>query len=144
MEVVNREQILKKAEELADLISNSPEVDIFKKAEAKIKINERVQTLISQIRKKQKQLVSYEHLKKDDLAKKVEEEIERLQDELDSIPIVQEFKQTQVDINDLLQLITNVIANTVSEKIIVSTGGNPITGETGGPKAHVDTACRCE
>jgi hypothetical protein len=34
-------------------------------------------------------------------------------------------------VNDLLQLVTNVIANQVSDYVILSTGGDPLTGQTG-------------
>lgn len=53
---------------------------------------------------------------------KIEREIEELQDEIDSIPLVVEFQQTQSDINYLLQLVVSVIHDTVSEKVNVETG----------------------
>lgn len=125
-------EILQKARELANMIAQTKEVDFFKRAEKQIKHNERVQELINEIKQKQKQLVMFESINKPELAKKVEAEMNQLQDELDSIPIVVEFKQSQVDVNDVLQMVTNVITNTVSERIILDTGGNPLTGETGG------------
>ncbi|WP_035102284.1 RicAFT regulatory complex protein RicA family protein [Aneurinibacillus terranovensis] len=133
--VYDYSSILDQARELADLISNSEEVSRFKQAEEKISGNEKVQTLIAALKKKQKELVSLEHFRKFDLIPQVEKEMEELQDELDAIPIVQEFQQTQQDLNELMQLVTSVIANTVSEKIIVSTGGDPLYNETGYPKA---------
>ncbi|GAA4701485.1 RicAFT regulatory complex protein RicA family protein [Brevibacillus fulvus] len=126
------QDILNKARELANMIANTKEVDFFKRAEQQIKHNQRVQELISQIKQKQKQLVMFESIQKPELAKKVEDEYNQLQNELDSIPLVEEFKQSQVDVNDLLQMVTHVITNTVSERIILDTGGNPLTGETGG------------
>lgn len=134
--------ILEKARELAGMIARTKEVDFYKRAEQQIKHNEHVQSLISQLKQKQKQIVMFESMNKPDLAKKVEEEFNQLQDELDSIPIVVEFKQSQVDVNDLLQMVTHVITNTVSEKIILDTGGNPLSGETGGgPKRHDHGDC---
>ena len=56
------------------------------------------------------------------MVKKIEGEIESLQDELDSIPIVQQFQQTQTDINYLLQLVVDVLKDTLSEKIQVEAG----------------------
>ncbi|NGQ96375.1 master regulator for biofilm formation [Brevibacillus sp. SYP-B805] len=130
-------EILEKARELATMIARTKEVDFYKRAEQQIKHNERVQELISQLKQKQKQIVMFESMNKPELAKKVEEEFNQLQDELDQIPIVAEFKQSQVDVNDLLQMVTHVITNTVTERIILDTGGNPLTGETGGgPQKH--------
>jgi cell fate (sporulation/competence/biofilm development) regulator YmcA (YheA/YmcA/DUF963 family) len=127
--------IVGQARELADLIADSEEVARFKQAEEKISGNTKVQTLITRIKQKQKQIVSLEHNRRYDLIPEMEKEIDALQDELDAIPIVVEFKQTQEDINELLQMVTNVIANSVSEKIIVSTGGDPLYNDTGHPKA---------
>jgi cell fate (sporulation/competence/biofilm development) regulator YmcA (YheA/YmcA/DUF963 family) len=125
-------EILEKARELAVMIARTKEVDFYKRAEQQIKHNERVQELIAELKKKQKQMVMFESMNKPELAKKVEAEYNQLHEELDAIPIVTEFKQSQVDVNDLLQMVTNVIANTVSERIILDTGGNPLAGETGG------------
>ncbi|MBE3553463.1 MAG: YlbF family regulator, partial [Thermicanus sp.] len=93
--------------------------------------NMKVQLLIGQIKGKQKEAVHAEHYGTPQHLAEVEKEIERLNQELDEIPVVQEFKQSQVEVNDLLQLITNIISNTVTEKIILSTGGDPLTGKTG-------------
>jgi cell fate (sporulation/competence/biofilm development) regulator YmcA (YheA/YmcA/DUF963 family) len=133
--VVDQKAIVAKAKELADLIARSDEVEFFKKAEEKIKASAKVQELINAIKKKQKEAVHFEHFQRPDMVKKVEQEIDALQDELDEIPVVTGFKQSQLDINDLLQMVTSIISNTVSEKIIISTGGNPLSGETGYPKA---------
>lgn len=130
-ELASRQEILDKAKELADLIAKSNEVETFKIAEQKVKKNEKIQSLIAQIKRKQKEAVHAEHYKKPNLLALVEEELKQLNEELFSIPLVQEFQQTQADINDLLQLVTNVISNTVTEKIILSTGGNPLYGQTG-------------
>lgn len=134
-------EILEKARELAAMIARTKEVDFYKRAEQQIKQNDRVQSLIGELKQKQKQIVMFESMNKKELAQKVESEFNELQDELDSIPIVAEFKQSQVDVNDLLQMVTNVITNTVSEKIILDTGGNPLTGETGGTSAKSNDDC---
>ncbi|MGN7470492.1 RicAFT regulatory complex protein RicA family protein [Brevibacillus sp. SAFN-007a] len=137
-----QKEILDKARELAAMISRTNEVDFFKRAEQQIKQNERVQDLIVQLKQKQKQMVMFESINKPELVKKVEAEYNQLHEELDSIPIVTEFKQSQVDVNDLLQMVTNVITNTVSERIILDTGGNPLTGETGGgPEKKQNGSC---
>ncbi len=45
--------------------------------------------------------------------------------------MVQQFKESQGDVNDLLQLVSNTIANNVTNEIIRSTGGDVLRGETG-------------
>ncbi|GIP36897.1 hypothetical protein J31TS4_01770 [Paenibacillus sp. J31TS4] len=112
-----REDILKKAEELAQLLTTSEEVQFYKRAELQIKSSEHVQNLIKQIKKKQKEAVAFESFDNPEMVKKIEAEIEALQNELDSVPIVSEFQQSQSDINYLLQLVMGIVRDTVSEKI---------------------------
>lgn len=121
-EMIVREDILDKAKELAGLISTSNEVQFFQKAEQQISSNDQIQTLISAIKKKQKEIVAFESFENKKMVDKIEKEIEELQDQLDNIPIVNEFRQSQEDINYLLQLVMSVIRDTVSDKITVESG----------------------
>ncbi|GLX68564.1 RicAFT regulatory complex protein RicA family protein [Paenibacillus glycanilyticus] len=115
-----REDIMNKAKELADLIFTSEEVQHYRRAEKQIQGNERIQSLITLIKKKQKEVVAFETtFKNEQMVKKIEGEMETLQDELDGIPIVSEFQQSQSDINYLLQLVISIVRDTVSEKINV-------------------------
>lgn len=142
---ITDKEILEKAREIAMMISKSKEVDFYKRAENQIKHNERVQDLIHEVKQKQKQIVMFESMNKPEVVAKLEEEYNQLQEELDNIPIVAEFKQSQMDVNDLLQMVTNVVVNTVSERIIIDTGGDPLKGETGGgpEKHHHHGECGC-
>jgi cell fate (sporulation/competence/biofilm development) regulator YmcA (YheA/YmcA/DUF963 family) len=119
---VVREDILAKAKELAALLSTSEEVQMFQQAEKNIQDHARIQELISLIKKKQKEIVGFEYFKNADMVKKIEEEIEALHAELDGFPIVQQFQQSQTDINYLLQLVVDVLKDTLSEKIQVESG----------------------
>lgn len=122
-ESIVRKDILDKAKELAGLIAGSSEVDIYRKAEQQIAANDHVQTLINAIKKKQKEAVAFEQtFRNPDMVKRIDGEIESLQDELDSIPIVAEFQQTQSDLNYMLQLVINVVRDSVSEQIEVEAG----------------------
>lgn len=124
-DLVIREDIMSKAKELASLIGTSEEVRQFQKAEQLIQRHERVQTLISTIKKKQKEIVAFESFQNKAMVEKIEREIDELQDELDAIPLVSEFQQSQSDINYLLQLVISVIRDTVSEKVNVEESSEP-------------------
>ncbi|MDE3838597.1 hypothetical protein C0966_04225 [Bacillus methanolicus] len=126
-----KEEIIARAKEIAKMIAETEEVDFFKRAEAQIHENEKVRTLIADIKGLQKQAVNLQHYGKPEALKKVEEKIEELERQLDEIPIVQEFKQSQVEVNELLQMIATTISNTVTDEIIISTGGDVLRGETG-------------
>ncbi|BCG59595.1 RicAFT regulatory complex protein RicA family protein [Paenibacillus sp. URB8-2] len=121
-DLIVRDDILAKAKELASLISTSEEVRQFQQAEEKIRNHERVQELISRMKKKQKEIVAFESFGNNEMVAKIEREINELQGEIDDIPLVTEFQQSQTDINYLLQLVVSVIRDTVSEKINVEAG----------------------
>ncbi|WP_270170521.1 RicAFT regulatory complex protein RicA family protein [Paenibacillus sp. SYP-B4298] len=118
-DLIVKEDIMAKAKELAVMLFESEEVRHYQRAEKQIQHHERVQGLIAQMKKKQKEIVAFQSFNNPSMVAKIEGEIEALQDELDSIPIVSEFQQSQADINYLLQLVTSVIRDTVAEKINV-------------------------
>lgn len=125
-DLIVKEDIMKKAKELAEVIFSSDEVQHYRRAEQQINTNERIQSLINQIKKKQKEVVAFETtFKNAEMVKKIEAEMEILQDELDGIPIVSEFQQSQADINYLLQLVVTVIRDTVSDRINVEDASEP-------------------
>ncbi|MFC5702046.1 RicAFT regulatory complex protein RicA family protein [Cohnella faecalis] len=119
-DLIVREDIMARAKELAQLITTSEEVDMYKKSERIIQGHEKVQSTIALLKKKQKELVAFQNtFKNAAMAEKIEKEIDALQDELDEMPIVRQFQQSQVDVNYLLQSIVSVIRDTVAEKLDV-------------------------
>ncbi|WP_079508511.1 RicAFT regulatory complex protein RicA family protein [Mesobacillus jeotgali] len=127
----NKDDIIERSREIARMIAETEEVDFFKRAEAQIHENEKVRTLISSIKGLQKQAVNFQHYGKTEALKKTEEKIASLEEQLDAIPVVQEFKQSQIDVNDLLQLVATTISNAVTDEVVASTGGDILRGETG-------------
>ncbi|MBB6444193.1 RicAFT regulatory complex protein RicA family protein [Bacillus benzoevorans] len=131
-----KDDIIAKARELAKMIAETDEVDFFKRAEAAIHENEKVRVNIKTIKGLQKQAVNLQHYGKEEALKKTEEKISQLEQELDAIPVVNEFKQSQGDVNDLLQLVATTISNAVTNEILETTGGNLLSGETGAELAN--------
>ncbi|MBU8877914.1 RicAFT regulatory complex protein RicA family protein [Bacillus sp. FJAT-29790] len=126
-----KEDIVARAKELAQMIAETEEVDFFKRAEAQIHDNEKVRATISNIKGLQKQAVNLQHFGKQEALKKTEEKIVALENELDEIPVVREFKQSQIEVNELLQIVASAISNTVTDEVITATGGDLLSGETG-------------
>lgn len=136
-----KDEIVARANELARMVAETEEVDFFKRAESQIHENPKVKTLISDIKGLQKQAVNLQHYGKPEALKKVEDKIASIEQELDAIPVVKEFKQSQVDVNELLQLIASTISNTVTDEIIISTGGDVLMGETGASMKNGGGTC---
>jgi cell fate (sporulation/competence/biofilm development) regulator YmcA (YheA/YmcA/DUF963 family) len=119
-ELIVRDDILARAKELAQLITTTEEVEMYQKAEKLIQSHEKVQTLITTIKKKQKELVAFQHtFNNPKMVEKIEAEIDAIQDELDNMPIVLQFQQSQVDVNYMLQSIVSIIRDSVAEKLDV-------------------------
>lgn len=127
----NKDDIISQAQQLAKMVAETEEVDFFKRAEAQIHSNEKVSMLISSIKGLQKQAVNFQHYGKPEALKKTEDKIAKLEAELDAIPVVQQFKESQIEVNDLLQIIASTISNTVTDEILTSTGGDVLRGQTG-------------
>ncbi|MFE6167063.1 RicAFT regulatory complex protein RicA family protein [Viridibacillus arvi] len=130
-EIYTKDQIIAKAMEIAHMVANTEEVDFFKRAEAQINENQMVREKIASLKSLQKQAVNFQHYGKEKALRLIEDKIAKIEEEIDSLPIVEEFKQSQGDVNDLLQLVSNTIANSVTDEIVESTGGDILRGETG-------------
>ncbi len=126
-----KEDIITKAKEIAEMIAQTEEVDFFKRAEAQINENQKIREKIASLKSLQKQAVNFQQYGKEKALSLIEGKIEKIEEEIDDLPIVQEFKQSQGDVNDLLQLIANTISNNVTNQIIESTEGDVLRGETG-------------
>lgn len=129
--VYTKAEIIEKAREIAHMIANTEEVEFFKRAEEQINENQKIREKIASLKSLQTQAVNFQMYEKERALAIIEGKIETIQAEIDEVPIVQEFKQSQLDVNQLLQLVSNTIANSVTDEIIESTGGDVRRGETG-------------
>ena len=126
-----KDEIIAKAKEIALMIANTEEVDFFKRAEAQINENKTIRENIASLKSLQKQAVNFQQYGKERALEIIEGKIDKIQEEIDTVPIVQEFKQSQGEVNDLLQLVSVTIANGVTNEVITSTDGDLLRGETG-------------
>lgn len=130
-EIFTKDDIIAKAHEIAHMIANTEEVEFFKRAEAQINENQFVREKIASLKSLQKQAVNFQYYGKEKALKLIEEKIAKIEEEIDEVPIVEQFKQSQGDVNELLQLVANSIANKVTDEIVESTDGDVLRGETG-------------
>ena len=101
-----REEIIERTEQLAKMIRDTEEVEFYQRAEKQINQNQKVNDRIAQIKKLQKQAVNLQHYGKIAALKETEAKIDALQKEIDELPIVSEFKESQGIVNDMLQMVT--------------------------------------
>ena len=129
--IYTKDEIIAKAREIANMIANTEQVEFFKRAEAQINENQKIRENIASLKSLQKQAVNFQQYGKEKALSIIEGKIEKIQTDIDEVPIVQEFKQSQGEVNDLLQLVSNTISNTVTDEIIKATDGDVLRGETG-------------
>lgn len=126
-----KDEIIEKAKEIALMIANTEQVDFFKRAEAQINENQKVRESIASLKSLQQQAVNFQQYGKERALNIIEGKMATIEEEIDAVPIVQEFKQSQTEVNELLQMVSNAIANGVTDEIIKSTDGDLLRGETG-------------
>lgn len=105
------------AEKLADL----DDVQRFKAVKQTLDEHEKVKQQIDQIKQLQKQAVNLQAYGKTEAAKLVDQDIDKIQQQIDALPIVEEFKQTQVDVNAILQSLISEINQQMSDEMDKST-----------------------
>ncbi|MFC4077932.1 YlbF family regulator [Salinithrix halophila] len=135
MQIQEQHPVLDHAAALGQKLLSAEEIRRFRMAEEQIQRSRRVNELIEAIKRKQKELVHAKHYQKTAYIGKLEEELAALHEEMDNLPIVREYQQSQVEMNDLLQTLQKVVADAVSEKLDVETGGDVGQGGcgSGGP-----------
>lgn len=106
----SNEDIKRKAQQIAAQVEKTEEVAFFKRAEAQLNHNKKVQQKIADIKLLQKQAVNLQHYGKYAAQHEVEAKIDALQQEIDDMPIVEQFKGVQQDVNELLQLVATTMA----------------------------------
>lgn len=116
--MVDRNELWAQAEELAELIIQSPEVVLYQQAEEALKSTPSAQSMMNQLRDLQEQIgefqarkVPFEHYKH--LMRDVESLLERLE----TIPEVKQFETAQSAINELLEAVSNQLSKAVLERV---------------------------
>ncbi|MDQ0191227.1 YlbF family regulator [Alicyclobacillus cycloheptanicus] len=122
--MVDRNELWAEAEELADLIIQSPEIIQFKECELALKEVPEAQVMMAQLRELQEQIaefqarrVPFEHYKH------MMHDMESLLEKLENIPEVRKFQAAQSAVNDLLQAVTNQLAKAVLERVTGEVSG---------------------
>ena len=144
MTMYSREEVLSHAKELAAMLAKTEEIERFKQLEAKVNENEKIQRLVTKVKTLQKQAVNLQAYDKKKALDIVEGEIDKAQEELDDIPVVQEFQEIQVVVNDVLQLVSGTIAREVTNHVIKDTGGDIMSGKTGSKTENEGPSCENE
>ncbi|MGZ4106270.1 MAG: YlbF family regulator [Tumebacillaceae bacterium] len=116
MTALDRNEIWAQAFDLGQMIIGSPEVTHYKACEKAMEDNPTIAAKVRKFRDLQEQ---YERLSEHSQGPHLEgmrSDIKKLSAELDNYPEVQAYKAAMHKVDELLQAVTSLIAQTVSEK----------------------------
>ncbi|MFC4767050.1 YlbF family regulator [Effusibacillus consociatus] len=141
--VDSRTRILRKAEELVNLIQATEEFNRFRQAEDKINRHPDAQALMFVAKAKRNAYsqtslrYGYDH----PAAIKAKQEYDKVLEQIAEIPLMEQFQSCQEELNELLQGITRTIINTLAPDVPAEiyeekSGGCGSRGCGGGCRSH--------
>ena len=109
------QDVLKKTDELVDLIIERKEYKNYQKIQEKMEQDKEIMTLIEDVKLLQKEAVKKKSKNEDvkELDKTIEEKLEML----NKIPIYQSYLEIEEEINVILQTVKNTIENHINKAI---------------------------
>lgn len=114
--------VIAKAEELADAISESPELTVLREAAEKLDGDEIANAALSRFQEKQ-EMVQRAATSGLQLPDEQMQEIKSMQDQIRDIPAVQQFAEAQTSFNELMGQVNNIIAAAVMGPDAEPSGG---------------------
>ena len=122
--MVDRNELWAEAEELADLLMQSPELIAYQKAERAMKANESALSMISELRDLQVQVGEFQsrNVPENYYAHLVETS-ESIFEKLEKISEVRQFQEAQDAVNNLLSTVTERLSQAVMTRISGSDEG---------------------
>lgn len=117
----SEDDIIKKTAELTAAIQKTEEVAFYREVEKQIAQNQKISQRVDQIKALQKEVVNLEHYQKVNATKEINDQIDTLQASINELPIVQQFRHSQMDVNELLQLMMRNMSISVNEEMEKST-----------------------
>ncbi|MFC0136983.1 hypothetical protein CD127_11110 [Staphylococcus petrasii] len=111
----SKEEILKQAEQLSDKISDLDIIKNYQNIEQQIHENATIKTKMNQLKKQQKQSVNFQNYGKTYAYEQSEGEIHNLENEINKLPIVEEFRSAQYEANDFLQMMISTMEKRLND-----------------------------
>jgi len=116
--MIDRNELLAQADDLAELIIQSPEIQKYKRAEEQMRAHHEALRILNRVQELQNQVAEFQarHVPPMHFSHLLEE-TESLFNKMETIPEVREFQESQNAVNDLLQSVTKRLANAVLTRV---------------------------
>ena len=111
----SEKEIIRKVESLAEKIGKLEVVQDYHNVEKQIHNNQAIKQKMNRLKAQQKQSVNFQNYGKQNALEQSEAKIQYLKDEINELPIVEEFRSAQYEANDLLQM----MVKTMEDRLIV-------------------------
>ena len=110
-----KEDILKQADCVSNKIKALELIKQYQNVEQQIHENTSIEQKMKQLKLQQKQSVNFQNYGKHQAYQKSEKEISQLEKEINTIPIVEEFRSAQFEANELLQLMVSTMEQSLNQ-----------------------------
>jgi cell fate (sporulation/competence/biofilm development) regulator YmcA (YheA/YmcA/DUF963 family) len=110
-------QLEQEVEKLLDLLKNHESVQQFQTVRNRAENHPKLKELEAQIKAAQKDAVNFEHYGKPEAQRQAVAEINRLNKEYKSHPLVESYRQSLIEADELLQHVSTMIQKNVNQVI---------------------------
>lgn len=111
----SEKEIIRKVESLAEKIGKLEVVQDYHNVEKQIHNNQAIKQKMNRLKAQQKQSVNFQNYGKQNALEQSEVKIQNLKDEINELPIVEEFRSAQYEANDLLQMMVKTMEDRLNE-----------------------------
>ena len=117
----SEKEIIRKVESLAEKIGKLEVVQDYHNVEKQIHNNQAIKQKMNRLKAQQKQSVNFQNYGKQNALEQSEVKIQNLKDEINELPIVEEFRSAQYEANDLLQMMVKTMEDRLNEYCLLYT-----------------------
>ena len=110
-----KDEILAEADKLSQRIQSLDTVKEYQAIEQQIHQNKNIETRMKDLKTTQKQSVNLQNYGKHQALRQSEDKIQDIEQNINVIPIVEEFRESQAEANDLLQMMISTMSNRLNE-----------------------------
>src|SRR5699024_6149092 len=95
LRMYTKKEIIEEAKKLGKMMADTEQVEFFQKAEAKSHENKVIREKMASLKSLQQQAVNFQNYGKERAYQMTEEKLAKIEDELNEMPLVNQFKESQ-------------------------------------------------
>lgn len=111
MKPMKREDIIKETHVVKSKIEALGIVQDYRRVEQQIHSNQSIDERMTRLKKLQKQAVNMQNYSKKQALDQTEARIDEIEAQINTLPIVEEFRESQREANDLLQMMMETLSS---------------------------------